>query len=560
MQSAASSSPLPIVVIGAGPVGLAAAAHLIRHGEPVWVLEAGDKVAASVRQWHQVKMFSPWEYNIDTEAQALLEAHGWQAPSPTDYPTGQALVDLYLEPLARLPELQPHISLNTTVTAISREGLSKLNTAGRDKAPFVLRVEQTDDNGWRIERDIRARAIIDASGTWTLPNPLGGNGLPARGESALQPHIYYGIPDVLNVDRDRFANQRVLVVGSGHSAFNALLDLLELTRTAPDTRVTWVIRREGIGRLFGGGANDQLPERGKLGQRLKEMLDAGALTLVTHFKLESLTLTPQGIVATGSSADGQSRSLPPVDEIIGATGFRPSLSMTRELRLALDETVESPTVLAPLIDPNLHSCGSVPPHGAEELKHPEPDFYTVGMKSYGRAPTFLLRTGYEQVRSVVAALRGDWESARRVALVLPETGVCNRTLDDDDTSSGACCGSSPTESATETGAGSLTPLAAATALSHTDAHLPAKAIADCCNSPEGREVCCVEAPASTCCTDQVETSAQTGVQTGTPNLSPLEAQAQAQAQGGCCGPKVVATPTPVLVTFGRRADKPSTSV
>jgi hypothetical protein len=128
----------------------------------------------------------------------------------------------------------------------------------------------------------------------------------------------------------------------------------------------------------------------------------------------------------------------PVDEIVCATGFRPDLTLTRELRLDLDTAVEAPSALAPLIDPNVHSCGSVPPHGAEELKHPEPDFYTVGMKSYGRAPTFLLLTGYEQVRSVVAAIAGDWESARKVELVLPETGVCSTSNSPGEAV--ACCG------------------------------------------------------------------------------------------------------------------------
>jgi hypothetical protein len=111
--------------------------------------------------------------------------------------------------------------------------------------------------------------------------------------------------------------------------------------------------------------------------------------------------------------------------------------MLSELRLGLDATVESPTALAPLIDPNVHSCGTVPPHGAEELRHPEADFYVVGMKSYGRAPTFLMLTGYEQVRSVVAALTGDVEAARRVELTLPETGVCSASPAGEEASS--CC-------------------------------------------------------------------------------------------------------------------------
>ncbi len=101
----------------------------------------------------------------------------------------------------------------------------------------------------------------------------------------------------------------------------------------------------------------------------------------------------------------------------------------RELRLALDTSLESPVALAPLIDPNVHSCGTVPPHGVEELSHPEENFYIVGMKSYGRAPTFLTLTGYEQVRSIVAALTGDYEAARNVELILPETGVCSTDTD-----------------------------------------------------------------------------------------------------------------------------------
>jgi hypothetical protein len=146
----------------------------------------------------------------------------------------------------------------------------------------------------------------------------------------------------------------------------------------------------------------------------------------------------------GVTVVGESDSLPPVDEIVATTGFRPDLSPLSELRLALDPAVESPIALAPLIDPNLHSCGTVRPHGAQELKHPEEGFYIVGMKSYGRAPTFLLLTGYEQVRSVAAALTGDWKAAREVHLELPETGVCSLApLKDAVDKVAACCTPSP---------------------------------------------------------------------------------------------------------------------
>ena len=115
----------------------------------------------------------------------------------------------------------------------------------------------------------------------------------------------------------------------------------------------------------------------------------------------------------------------PFDRIVNATGFRPDLSPLTELRVDVDPVLQSARMLAPMIDPNVHSCGSVPPHGAAELAHPEPGFYIVGAKSYGRAPTFLLATGYEQVRSVVAELAGDHMAAADVELILPETGVCS---------------------------------------------------------------------------------------------------------------------------------------
>lgn len=424
-------SELPVVVIGAGPIGLAAAAHLLKRGETPLVLEAGSTPAASIKAWAHVRVFSPWEFNLDPAARALLEAHGWAAPPAGDYPTGQELLDDYLLPLAALPEIAPRLRLNTRVTGVARQGHSRISTAGRENAPFVVRFTSAEG-----EDEVLAKAVIDASGTYATPNPLGASGLPAVGERAHAEKIFYGIPDVLGRDRARYAGRRVLVAGSGHSAFNALLDLVQLAEEAPGTTLTWVVRRAKLGNLFGGGDTDQLPERGRLGARLKALVARGALTMVSGFKTTRIKATPAGLVVSD-----EVRDLVPVDEIVVATGLRPDLEMLRELRLSLDEIVESPVALAPLIDPNLHSCGSVPPHGAEELKHPEPDFFVVGMKSYGRAPTFLLRTGYEQVRSVVLALTGDWEAARQIDLVLPETGVCSTTRGeaDEDGDALACC-------------------------------------------------------------------------------------------------------------------------
>ena len=436
-----SNGNLPVAIIGAGPVGLAAAAHVLARGETPLVLEAGATVGASIRKWGHVRLFSPWQYNIDPASERLLVEGGWVAPDPEYYPTGHELVDSYLAPLAATPALGPHIRYGARVTAIARQGFDKMKTDGRESAPFVLHVEGADGD----EDVVLARAVIDASGTWEAPNPLGANGLPAPGERAAAGRIHYGIPDVLGAARAKYAGKRVVVVGSGHSAFNAVLDLATLVEQEGAGTLTWAVRRRTIGQLFGGGENDALEERGKLGTRVRDLVERGVLRLVTGFKIARLRSEAEGITVVGEDA-----VLPPTDLIVAATGFRPDLAMLRELRLDLDPAVESPATLAPMIDPNLHSCGTVRPHGAFELKHPEHDFFIAGMKSYGRAPTFLMLTGYEQVRSIAAALVGDWASAKDVQLVLPETGVCSSDRGEGDEGS-ACCGAAPVAEASSCG-------------------------------------------------------------------------------------------------------------
>jgi Pyridine nucleotide-disulphide oxidoreductase len=425
---------LPVAIIGAGPVGLTAASHLLSGGlEPI-IFEAGEAPGASVRDWGHVRVFSPWRYNIDPVAADLLASNGWIAPPANEYPTGAEIVADYIEPLAAVPAISSRLHLGSRVTRASRHRIDKLKDAGRDDAPFELTVERAG-----VEERHLARAAIDASGTWTRPNPLGANGLPAAGEEAHADRIAYAIPDVLGRDRPRYAGKRVLVVGSGHSAFNVMLDLVSLREQEPTTEILWAIRSGDPGRAFGGGEADQLPARAALGEAIRHLVDDGRIELVVGFHIDGVGSHDGRVVVD----DGNRRLV--AEEVIAATGFRPDLTVLGELRLDLDDRVEAPRSLAPLIDPNVHSCGTVPPHGVDELSHPDPGVYVVGMKSYGRAPTFLLRTGYEQARSVVAALAGDWESARRVELVLPETGVCSVSRDascDDDRELpvAACCG------------------------------------------------------------------------------------------------------------------------
>jgi len=441
---------LPVAVIGAGPVGLAAAAQLIKRGATPLVLEAGTSVGASVLRWGHVRIFSPWKYNIDAAARELLERSGWNAPEGDAYPTGRELVESYLAPLASVPEIARSLRLGHRVTGVTRLGFDKMKTVGRDDAPFAITAATPTG-----DQQILASGVIDASGTYTLPNPLGGSGTPARGESQAAQRIFYGIADVLGRDRARYAGRRVLVVGSGHSAFDVLIDLATLAESEPRTSITWIVRRPFADSKYGGEANDALPARGALGTRMRGLVESGAV------RQEVLRISEVRTAAEGVHVSDGDRALGPFDEIIAATGFRPDIALLRELRVRLDDVLEAPPALAPLIDPNVHSCGTVPPHGARELAHPEKDFYIAGMKSYGRAPTFLMLTGYEQVRSIASALVGDAAGATSIELVLPQTGVCSGGSDCcDDTATD--CGS-PTSTCCGTGDAviSLTSLAAA---------------------------------------------------------------------------------------------------
>jgi len=415
-----SSSELPVAIIGAGPVGLAAAVHLLGHGiEPV-ILEIGDRVGAAVRDWGHVPMFSPWGYSTDKATVALLQRQGWAHPDEGGYPTGLDLAERYLDPLAATPEIAGRLRLGSRVTGIARAGHGKVRTAGREERAFEIRYI----DGAGREGRLFARAVIDASGTWSSPNPAGAGGLPAIGERAASSRIRYGMPDVLGRERDRYAGRRVLVLGSGHSATGTLLDLADLARQAPSTSIVWAFRSTDRAKLFGGGEADQLPRRGALGQRLRTLADAGVYEIVAPFSVDTIETAPDGRLRVIGDRDSAMHAVE-ADELIVATGLRPDLSILGELRIDLDPALDCPRALAPLIDPNEHSCGTVRPHGAAELAQPEPGLFIIGMKAYGRAPTFLLATGYEQARSVAAYLAGDLEAAARVELDLPETGVCN---------------------------------------------------------------------------------------------------------------------------------------
>lgn len=427
---------LPVAVIGAGPQGLAAAAHLLERGLTPLVLEQGSEPAAAVAEWGHVRLFSAWPELVDKAATRLLEPTGWAAPEK-GYPTGAQWRERYLAPLA--DALGDHIRYGATVTGVSRKGRDRLVDADRAEQPFVLHVTGADGTEamYRACRDerIQAQAVIDASGTWRRPNPAGADGLPALGERAAHAAgaLGYAVPD--RAHPEAYAGRHTVVIGAGDSAFNAVNELTAIAKDHPGTKITWAIRRAVSTNTFGGGAADELPERGALGVRARKAVQDGSVELVTGFRTERVD------GATLIAEDGRTIE---ADQIVVLTGYRPDLGFLSEMRLDLDPTLEAPRNIAVQIDPNLHSCGSVSATGAKDLAQPEPDLYLVGMKSYGRAPTFLAMTGYEQVRSVVAELAGDHDAAARVELELPDTGVCGGAgvFDDPDstTSGGGCCG------------------------------------------------------------------------------------------------------------------------
>lgn len=437
-MNAPATTELPVIVIGAGPIGLAAAAHLVGRGIEPLVLEAGPTAGAAVREWSHVRLFSTWGEVVDPAAEKLLAPTGWTRPDPAGYPSGGDWAHSYLQPLADV--LGDRVRTGATVTGISRTGRDRIVDADREAQPFVVHVTHADGR----EEHILALAVIDASGTWATPSPAGGSGLAALGEKAAADRITYRVPDLNDpAVRARYTGKRTAVIGSGASAFTALAYLADLAKShdGAGTKGLWILRRGISGSTFGGGEADQLPARGALGLAAKAAVDEGHADAVTGFRTEAIERDTDGrLVLVGD--DG--RRLDAVDEVIVLTGFRPDLSFLNELRLGLDERLQAPVALAPLIDPNQHSCGTVYPHGHRELSHPEQGVYLVGMKSYGRAPTFLAMTGYEQVRSITAALAGDQEAAERVELTLPETGVCGGAgLFDEpenaEQSGGGCC-------------------------------------------------------------------------------------------------------------------------
>jgi thioredoxin reductase len=400
----ASTARNTLAIIGAGPVGLEAAAAALDHGFDVHVFERGE-VGAHPLAWGHVRMFTPWRMNLGPRSRGHLEAAGWVAPDPEAFPTGLELAERYLQPLARLPEFASRVHTHAQVVHASRRGLLKgdaIDGPERREHPFRLLVR---DAGGR-ENFLHAFALIDASGVYGQPNWAGDGGIPARGELYLKPQLAYHLEDVLGLARTRYAGKRTLVIGAGASAATTATGLATLATESLGTSVVWATRGSAAG-LYPENADDPLPERRALHAAARALVH-GADVAIAHvggavvegFEFNSATHRYRVALLVGEQPRVEE-----VDLVIVNAGFGPDHSITRELQVHECYATGAPMKLATaLLGAAAADCLTTPAFGVDALANPEPDFFILGHKSYGRGPHFLLETGYRQADDVLSHL------------------------------------------------------------------------------------------------------------------------------------------------------------
>ena len=404
-------SPISLAIIGAGPVGLEAAARGLDQGFDVHVFERGE-IGSHPRAWGHVRMFTPWRMNVGPASRARLEATGWTMPPGDEFPTGRELVERCLEPLAALPELKPRLHTHTQVVHVSRAGLLKgdsLPDGKRRESPFRFLVR---DGGGR-ESFLHAYAMIDASGVYGQPNWAGDGGIPARNELYLAPQMSYHVDDVLDLRRERYAGKRVLVIGAGASAATVVTDLAELAKQAAGTAVAWATRKN-VDSLYAPQDDEkELPGLKVLLDRARTLL-RGADPNVIHVggvRAEGFEFNSATHRYRVALTDGTTTKVEEVDHVIVCTGFGPDDSLYRELQVHECYSTRAPMKLAAAISGSTGCLGSAPV-GADVLANPEPDFYILGHKSYGRTPNFLMETGFQQVAEALNAFAANQPATR----------------------------------------------------------------------------------------------------------------------------------------------------
>ncbi|MCH1570863.1 MAG: lysine N(6)-hydroxylase/L-ornithine N(5)-oxygenase family protein [Longimicrobiales bacterium] len=400
-------TPRSIAILGAGPVGLEAALAAAEAGWAFTVFEASSDVAGNVRAWGHVQLFTPWSMNVSPRVRTRLAELGREPPNGAECPTGDQLADQVFQPLAAAPEIAPHMQLGTRILEISRDGLLKsdeIGTGGRARHTFRLLVRGADGQ----ERVEHADVVLDCTGTYDKPNALGLGGIAAPGERDAEDYIIRQIPDfgapILKGDAPGWGGMRILLVGSGHSAQTVARDLLAVIKRVPETRVTWTIRRTSP--TFGAVDNDALPARDRLVEQARALAYGADSPFDVRLgrSVHALEAGPDGIVVSLRADDGSIEHVV-VDRIISMTGSVGDARMYRQLQVHECYATSGPMNLAAaLMASSSADCLTQESQGVDTLKNPEPDFYILGSKSYGRNSTFLLRVGWAQVDEVFSLL------------------------------------------------------------------------------------------------------------------------------------------------------------
>jgi 2-polyprenyl-6-methoxyphenol hydroxylase-like FAD-dependent oxidoreductase len=418
-----------IAILGAGPIGLEAALAAAERGWELTVYEAGRSVGANVRDWGHVRLFTPWEMNVSPRARRALRAAGggdglpagngsragddW--PAGDGLPTGAELADRLLEPLAALPALAGRIRLGTRVDAVAREGLLKheaIGSAERGGRRFRLLVSDEDGR----ESVEHADAVIDCTGAYATPNALGDGGIPALGERALAHRIDRRLPR-FKAAGEPWAGSTILLTGAGHSAQTAARDLAEFARDAPGTRVIWAIRSAAP--TWGAVADDPLPERARLTRAAGELMRGASSAVEARLGYVTEALAPSDGRVAVTLRNGLAEEVT-VDRVLALNGGVGDYSIYRQLQVHECYATAAPMKLsAALLGAAAGDCLAQESHGPDTLTNPEPGFFILGAKSYGRNSQFLMRIGWAQVDDVTGLLARGLSAAGRPAAAAP---------------------------------------------------------------------------------------------------------------------------------------------
>lgn len=405
----AVDTPARIAVLGAGPIGLEAALYARYLGYDVDIYERGQ-AAENMLRWGHVRLFTPWRMNVSPLGVAALSAQdeSWRPRNDEDILSGRELAEAYFIPLANSDLLVDNLHLGVEVLALGRDGLLKSEMVEEDiriNAPF--RILLRDASG--AERLATADVVIDATGTYGNHNWAGEAGIPALGELGAAERIEYGLPDLLGAERPRYAGRSTLVIGAGYSAATNIVALAELAASAPGTQTVWLTRGETSAGASGPIAlipDDPLPERDRVARAANALAAAGSGP-IEHRPASSVERIEVDGDRFKATLLGRHAGEIEVDRIIANVGYRPDNRLYAELQLHECYATGGPIKLAAsLLKAPSADCLQQPVPAVEALINPEPDFYILGAKSYGRNSQFLLSAGREQIRALFSLI-GD---------------------------------------------------------------------------------------------------------------------------------------------------------